>query len=54
MDVYLIQHALVDSYWKFCEAGEAYPFVPKRELKPRARVMEKRAREPQPLSGDVL
>ena len=41
MDVYLMQHALVDSYWKFCEVGEPYPFVPKRELKPRARVVEK-------------
>ena len=41
MDVYLMQNALVDSYWKFCEAGEPYPFVHKRELKPRARVVEK-------------
>ena len=41
MDVYLLHHALVDSYWKFCEAGEPYPFVQKRELKPRARVVEK-------------
>lgn len=41
MDTYLLKYALVDSYRKFCEAGEPYPFVPKRELKPRARVVEK-------------
>lgn len=41
MDMYLIQYALIDSYRNFSEAGEAYPFVPKRELKPRARVVEK-------------
>ncbi|MDH3896596.1 MAG: hypothetical protein OEV18_04270 [Deltaproteobacteria bacterium] len=41
MDMYLIQYALIDSYWNFCEAGEPYPFVPKRELKPRARVVER-------------
>jgi len=41
MDGYLMRHALVDSYWKFMNAGEPYPFVPKRELKPRAKVIEK-------------
>jgi hypothetical protein len=41
MDMYLLKHALIDSYWNFCEAREDYPFVPKRELKPRARVVEK-------------
>jgi hypothetical protein len=41
MDIYLVKHSLVDSYNNFCEAGEPYPFVPKRELKPRARVIEK-------------
>ena len=41
MDGYLMRHALVDSYRKFLEAGEPYPFVPKRELKPRAKVIEK-------------
>ena len=41
MDTYLIKYALIDSYWKFCEAEQPYPFVPKRELKPRARVVEK-------------
>lgn len=40
MDTELIKHALVDSYRKFQDAGEVYPFVPKRELKPRARVIE--------------
>jgi len=40
MDIYLIKHALVDSYENFHRAGEPYPFVPKRELKPRARVIE--------------
>lgn len=42
MDIYLIKHALVDSYRKFKEAGEPYPFVLKRELKPRARVTERK------------
>jgi hypothetical protein len=41
MDMYLIQYGLIDSYWNFCEAGEPYPFVPRRELKPRARVVER-------------
>ncbi len=41
MDIYLVKYGLVDSYRNFCEAGEPYPFVPKRELKPRARVVEK-------------
>jgi hypothetical protein len=41
MDVYLVQYALIESYLNFCRAEEPYPFVPKRELKPRARVVEK-------------
>lgn len=41
MDTYLLKHALVESYENFREAGEPYPFVTKRELKPRARVVEK-------------
>jgi hypothetical protein len=41
LDVYLIKHALIDSYESFCQAGEPYPFVSKRELKPRARIVEK-------------
>lgn len=40
MDGYLMRHALVDSYRKFMKAGESYPFVPKRELKPRAKIIE--------------
>ncbi len=40
MDGYLMRHALVESYEKFKKAGEQYPFVPKRELKPRAKVIE--------------
>ena len=41
MDVYLIKQALIDSYENFRQNGKAYPFVSKRELKPRARVIEK-------------
>jgi hypothetical protein len=41
LDVYLIRYALVDSYHNFKKAGAPYPFVTKRELKPRARVIEK-------------
>lgn len=41
MDGYLMRHALVDSYNMFMAAGEPYPFVQKRELKPRAKVIEK-------------
>jgi len=37
----LIDFALVDSYENFLTAGESYPFVEKRELKPRAKVHEK-------------
>jgi len=39
LDVQLVRHALVDSYTAFKAAGEPYPFVPKRELKPRAKVI---------------
>jgi hypothetical protein len=41
MDMYLIRQALIDSYKNFSRAREPYPFVSKRELKPRARVVEK-------------
>jgi len=41
MDSQLIEYALVDSYRNFQQAGEPYPFVPMRELKPRARVTER-------------
>ncbi|MBC8412491.1 MAG: hypothetical protein ISR96_13000 [Nitrospira sp.] len=40
LDGYLMRHALVESYKSFTKAGESYPFVPKRELKPRAKVIE--------------
>jgi hypothetical protein len=38
LDQLLIQHALVDSYQNFVSHNVAYPFVEKRELKPRARI----------------
>lgn len=40
MDMVLIKQALMDSYENFRRAKEPYPFVSKRELKPRARVVE--------------
>jgi len=40
MDLSLVKLALIDSYKNFCRDGEPYPFVPKRELKPRARIVE--------------
>ncbi len=40
LDQYLIEFALVDSYENFRKSGQPYPFVEKRELKPRAKVME--------------
>jgi len=40
LDSNLIQLALVDSYNNFINSGDEYPFVSKRELKPRARVAE--------------
>lgn len=41
LDAVLIDKALVDSYRRFRDAGVPYPFVAKRELKPRARVAER-------------
>jgi hypothetical protein len=38
LDQFLLQHALVDSYNQFKEKKIPYPFVEKRELKPRARI----------------
>lgn len=38
LDQLLIQHALIDSYKNFCNRKVKYPFVEKRELKPRARI----------------
>jgi len=40
LDMNLVKLALIDSYWNFVKAGAAYPFVQKRELKPKARVAE--------------
>ena len=40
LDMDLVKLALIDSFWNFSKAGEAYPFVQKRELKPKARVAE--------------
>jgi hypothetical protein len=38
LDQYLLRYALIDSYRQFREKKIAYPFVEKRELKPRARI----------------
>ncbi len=38
LDQYMIQYALIDSYSNFTKAKVTYPFVEKRELKPRARI----------------
>lgn len=38
LDQFLIQYALVDSYNNFCIKDIPYPFVEKRELKPRGRI----------------
>lgn len=36
LDQFIIEYALLDSYNRFLERGVEYPFVQKRELKPRA------------------
>lgn len=36
LDQIIIQYALLDSYYNFCNCNISYPFVEKRELKPRA------------------
>lgn len=38
LDQFMIDYALVNSYMRFSGAGIPYPFVEKRELKPRARI----------------
>ena len=38
LDHFLLKHALIDSYFNFMQNGTDYPFVEKRELKPRARI----------------
>jgi hypothetical protein len=40
MDISLTKLALIDSYRSFCRDGIPYPFVPKRELKPRAIIVD--------------
>ncbi len=41
LDQILLQHALIDSYKNFKSLHQAYPFVEKRELKPRARIPDR-------------
>jgi hypothetical protein len=41
LDYFLIQQALIDSYQKFVNQKEPYPFVEKREMKPRARIPDR-------------
>jgi hypothetical protein len=38
LDLFMLQYALIDSYRNFLEKGLPYPFVERRELKPRARI----------------
>jgi len=38
LDQFMLEYALVDSYSRFLNRGTPYPFVEKRELKPRARI----------------
>ena len=38
LDQFMAQYALIDSYANFCSRNSKYPFVEKRELKPRARI----------------
>ncbi len=38
LDQFMIQHALIESYYNFTRRKIKYPFVEKRELKPRARI----------------
>jgi len=38
LDQFMLEYALVASYLRFLSSGTPYPFVEKRELKPRARI----------------
>lgn len=38
LDQFILQSALLDSYNRFISNGDPYPFVERRELKPRARI----------------
>lgn len=40
LDRYLVDYSLVDSFHNFLKAGRPWPFVEKREMKPRAKVSE--------------
>jgi len=40
LDHFMLQYALVDSYNNFLSRNTAYPFVERRELKPRARISD--------------
>lgn len=51
LEYHLIERSLVESYARFVKAKEPYPFVEKRELKPRAKVLE---REHPLLSGFIV
>ena len=41
LDHFLLQYALIDSYHNFASEQIAFPFVEKRELKPRALIPDK-------------
>ncbi len=41
LDQFLLEYTLIDSYKKFMDKNIPYPFVEKRELKPRARIPAK-------------
>ncbi len=38
LDQFMVRYTLLDSYHRFCEEKQPYPFVEMRELKPRARI----------------
>ncbi len=41
LDQFLLQYALIDSYQNFCAHQRPFPFVEKRELKPRGRIPDR-------------
>lgn len=41
LERFLVKKALLDSFDRFLEQGQEYPFVDKKELKPRARIYER-------------
>jgi hypothetical protein len=38
LDQFMLDYALVNSFMRFLSSGRSYPFIEKRELKPRARI----------------